>query len=195
MDSKIEVLLGKTNIDKEYYQYFCDSKLSKIVVNKKTNDWNIYIDKDELLPLNVFEQLQDNRYLLDENSNNISIIFNISNPNYEIYLEYYKYLLKQLKEDLKVLEIYEDCLRLEDNFLVLVVSNEVEKERLEAVLPKIEKFYKQNGYNFNIDINDIGDKLCDVSINITSQSDIHLIASSISLIVITTLNGIFIISA
>ena len=153
MDSKIEVLLGKTNIDKEYYQYFCDAKLSKIVVNKKTNDWNIYIDKDELLPLNVFEQLQDNRHLLDENSNNISIIFNISNPNYEIYLEYYKYLLKQLKEDLKVLEIYEDCLRLEDNFLVLVVSNEVEKERLEAVLPKIEKFYKQNGYNFNIDIN------------------------------------------
>ena len=153
MDSKIEVLLGKTNIDKEYYQYFCDAKLSKIVINKKTNDWNVYIDKDELLPLNVFEQLQDNKHLLDENSNNISIVFNISNPNYEIYLEYYKYLLKTLKEDLKVLEIYEDCLRLEDNFLVLVVSNEVEKERLEAVLPKIEKFYKQNGYNFNIDIN------------------------------------------
>ena len=85
MDSKIEVLLGKTNIDKEYYQYFCDAKLSKIVVNKKTNDWNIYIDKDELLPLNVFEQLQNNRHLLDENSNNISIIFNILNPNYEIY--------------------------------------------------------------------------------------------------------------
>ena len=106
MDSKIEVLLGKTNIDKEYYQYFCDAKLSRIVVNKKTNDWNIYIDKDELLPLNVFEQLQDNRHLLDENSNNISIIFNISNPNYEIYLEYYKYLLKTLKDDLKVLEIF-----------------------------------------------------------------------------------------
>ena len=48
------------------------------IINKKTNDWNIYIDKDELLPLNVFEQLQDNRHLLDENSNNISIIFNIS---------------------------------------------------------------------------------------------------------------------
>ena len=29
----------------------------------------------------------------------------------------------------------------------------ITKERLEAVLPKIEKFYKQNGYNFNIDIN------------------------------------------
>ena len=27
MDSKIEVLLGKTNIDKEHYQYFYDAKI------------------------------------------------------------------------------------------------------------------------------------------------------------------------
>ena len=151
MDSKIEVLLGKINIDKEHYQYFYDAKITKIVVNKK-NDWNIYIEKDELLPLEIFEELQSKRHLLDEKANNISIIFNIVNPNNEIYLSYYSYLLKLLKEDLKVLEIYEDCMRLEDNNLILVVSTEVEKERLEKVLPKIEKFYKQNGYNQNINI-------------------------------------------
>ena len=33
-----------------------------------------------------------------------------------------------LKEDLKVLEIYEDCMRLEDDFLILIVSNEVEED-------------------------------------------------------------------
>ena len=151
MDSKIEVLLGKTNIDKEHYQYFYDAQITKIVVNRQ-NDWNIYIDKTELLPLEIFEELQSKKDLLDEKARNISIIFNIENPNNEVYLSYYPYLLKQLKDDLKVLEIYEDCLRLEDDYLILIASNEVEEERLKTVLPKVEKFYKQNGYKFNIEV-------------------------------------------
>ena len=96
MDSKIEILLNKINIDKDHYQYFCDAKITRIVVNRQ-NDWNIYIDKKELLPLEIFEELQEKKSLLDDKANNISIIFNIENPNNEIYLSYYKYLLKQLK--------------------------------------------------------------------------------------------------
>ena len=151
MDSKIEILLGKTNIDKDHYQYFYDAKITRIVVNRN-NDWNIYIDKTDLLPLEVFEELQNKKALLDEKANNISIIFNIENPDNKVYLDYYKYLLKELKNDLKVLEIYEDCLHIEDDYLILVVSNEVEEERLRNCLDKIQKFYKQNGYKFNIDI-------------------------------------------
>ena len=51
-----------------------------------------------------------------------------------------------------MLEIYEDCLRIEDGFLVLVTSTEVEKERLEKCLTKISNFYKRMGYKFNIEV-------------------------------------------
>ena len=68
------------------------------------------------------------------------------------YLNYYKYLLTLLKEDLRVLEIYEECMKLESGFLILVTSNETEKERLERCLPKITTFYKKMGYNFNIEV-------------------------------------------
>ena len=152
MDSKIEILLNKINIDKDHYQYFYDAKITRIVVNKAGTLWNIFIDKKELLPVEILEELENKKMLLDENAQEIKIIFNIENQNIETYLSYYPLLLKRLKDKLKVLEIYEDCLRIEDDFLILVTSTEVEKERLNLCKEEIENFYKQLGYNLNIDI-------------------------------------------
>ena len=104
------------------------------------------------LPVEIYAELEEKKKLLDENANEINIIFEITNIDLECYKSYYPYLLKLLKEELKVLEIYEDCLRIEDGFLTLIVSNEVEEERLGATLPKINTFYKMLGYKFNIDI-------------------------------------------
>ena len=152
MDDKIKILLDKINIDETSYQYFNDAKITKIKVNSKTNSWNIFIDKDELLPVEILEELDSKKMLLDELASKIEIIFNIKNPNIDTYLSYYKYLLKTLKDDLKVLEIYEDAMKIEDDFLVLVATNEVEKERLLGVLDKVMNFYKKQSYNFNIDV-------------------------------------------
>lgn len=152
MDDKIKILLDKINIDETSYQYFNDAKITKIKVNSKTNSWNIFIDKDELLPVEILEELESKKMLLDELASKIEIIFNIKNPNIDTYLSYYKYLLKTLKDDLKVLEIYEDAMKIEDDFLVLVATNEVEKERLLSVLDKVMNFYKKQNYNFNIDV-------------------------------------------
>ena len=43
-------------------------------------------------------------------------------------------------------------MKIEDDFLVLVATNEVEKERLLGVLDKVMNFYKKQSYNFNIDV-------------------------------------------
>ena len=90
--------------------------------------------------------------LLDEKASSIEFVFQIEDPDMDEYLNYYRYLLTQLKEDLRVLEIYEECMKLESGFLILVTSNETEKERLERCLPKITTFYKKMGYNFNIEV-------------------------------------------
>ena len=152
MDSNIQKLIDKINIDKDHYQYFSDAKITKIKVNTHTNKWNIFIEKTNLLPVEIYAELEEKKKLLDEKATEINIIFEITNLDLESYRNYYPYLLKLLKEDLKVLEIYEDCLRIEDGFLTLIVSNEVEEERLGATLSKINTFYKMLGYKFNIDI-------------------------------------------
>ena len=71
MDSKVQILLDKINIDKNNYQYFYDAKITKIKVNSKKNSWNIFIDKDELLPIDVYEEVENKKNLLEENINNI----------------------------------------------------------------------------------------------------------------------------
>ena len=152
MDENIKKLLDKINMDENSYPYFNDAKMTKIKVNQKQNTWLIYIEKDNLLPLETLEELENKKMHLDDKANRIEFVFEIKNPDNEIYLSYYKYLLESLKEDLRVLEIYEDCLRVEEGFLVLVTSTEVEKERLEKCLPKISNFYKRMGYKFNIEV-------------------------------------------
>ena len=152
MDNNIQILLNKINIDEASYQYFNDAIMKKIKVNSKNNSWNILIDKDNLLPVEVLEELESKKMLLDETASKIEFVFNIKNQDINTYLSYYKFLLKNLKEELKVLEIYEDSMKIEDGFLILVATNEVEKSRLEKALPKITNFYKRLNYNFNIDI-------------------------------------------
>ena len=152
MDEKIKILLDKINIDKDNYQYFSDAKISKIRINSKTGSWNVFVEKETLLPLKVFEELEEKKHLLDETASEIGFIFNIENPDLNTCKDYYQYLLKLLKSDLKVLEIYEDSLQIEDDFLILVASNEVEKERLKSCLSKINTFYRCLGYKFNINV-------------------------------------------
>ena len=152
MDNKVKILLDKIGIDENSYQYFNDTVITKIKVNSKTNNWNIFITKTKLLPVKILEELENKKMLLDEKASSIEFVFQIEDPDMDEYLNYYRYLLTQLKEDLRVLEIYEECMKLESGFLILVTSNETEKERLERCLPKITTFYKKMGYNFNIEV-------------------------------------------
>ena len=152
MDSKIEILLNKVNIDKDHYQYFSSAKITRIVVNKQGTNWNIFIDINELLPLEVFEELEEKKYELDPNAKDIKIVYNVENKSIETYLNYYPALLRNLKDKLKVLEIYEDCLKIENEKLIFVTSTDVEKERLESCSEEIKTFYKQIGYEEEISI-------------------------------------------
>ena len=152
MDNKTKILLDKIGIDENSYQYFNDAVITKIKVNSKTNNWNIFITKTKLLPVKILEELESKKMLLDDKASSIEFVFQIEDSDMDEYLNYYRYLLTLLKDELRVLEIYEECMKLESGFLILVTSNETEKERLERCLPKITTFYKKMGYNFNIEV-------------------------------------------
>ena len=152
MDDKIKILLDKINMDETSYPFFSDAKLTKIKINSKKDSWQIFIDKEELLPTNIYEEIENKKNQLDEKASSIEIIMTIKKQNLETYLDYYKILLKQIKKKLRVLEIYENCLKIEDDYLILVVSNEAEKEKIEKCRKEIDSFYKKIGYPFNIEI-------------------------------------------
>lgn len=152
MEDKIKILLDKIQIKEEYTPYFSDAKLSKIKINSHRKTWQVFIEKDKLLPVEIFQDLEEKKYLLDPTATEITFHFFIKEGLLEEYQKYYPYLLSTLKDQLKVLEIYEDCLKVEDGFLALVVSNTTEEERLRVCLDQINEFYKCLGYQFNIDV-------------------------------------------
>ena len=152
MEDKIKILLDKINIDKDNYQYFYDALLTKIKVNSKTNSWNIFIDKDDLLPLNVYEEVESKKNNLDNNVESIEIVYNIKNKDNNIYLDYYNYFVNLLEDELKIVELYKDSMRLENDKLLLIAGTSLEKKRLEKALPKLSKLYKKVGYEEEIEI-------------------------------------------
>ena len=157
MNDKMKILLEKINIDNDSYQYFSSANLTKIKVNPNKDSWNIYIDIDNLLPVEIYEEVESKKELLDKNASNIEIIYNVLNKDMNTYVDYYQYLLKTLKKELRILKLYEDCMQLDDDKLVLVVSTEVERTKLNNVLPEVNKFYKKIGYTYDVEIivNDI----------------------------------------
>ena len=152
MNDKMQILLDRINIDESSYQYFSGAALTKIKINPKKDSWIIYIDIDNLLPVEVYEEIESKKNLLDKNASSIDFIYNVKYKKNSLYKDYYPYLLSTLKKDLKVIEIFEDCMEVQDDRLVLVVSNSQEQAKLERVLNKMHKFYKKLGYEEEINI-------------------------------------------
>ena len=152
MDKNIKTLLDKINIDMDSYQYFNDAVVKRIVVNSKRDIWKFYIEMNSLLPVNVLEELDSKRLNLDSSIKDVLFNFKVENTDLNTYIDYYPYVLNKLKDELKVLEIYKDALRVEDGYLILIVSNKVEEVRLGSCLDKLNDIYKSLGYPFNINI-------------------------------------------
>lgn len=153
MDSNIKTLLDKINIGEEHFQYFNDATMFRVRINSSEKKWNFIINKENLLPVETLIKLEENKMLLNENLNDIEFTFNIENPDLEIYKSYYTdFLLDKLKDVLTVKSLYIDTLQIKDDFLVLIVSNELEYNKVETCLERINNFYKRMGYKFNINI-------------------------------------------
>ncbi len=152
MEEKIKLLLDKIDFDTNMYEYFKDAVLKKIIVSSKKSLWTIFIDNDNYIPIEVVKKLDKEVKKIDKNTKEFNIIYNIKNKDNTYLLNYYPYLLELLKKDLGVLEIYSDALKVENDKLVLVVSNKIEEEKLNNCLDKINNFYKRFSYEDDINI-------------------------------------------
>lgn len=147
MDEKLKILLEKEEIEKTYISFFATSKLERIVVSPKTKTWTIYLHNEKMYPKEVLEALENNKHKLDSNAKNIRFIYHFDEENLEVLQSYYSFILNLLKDKLKVLEIYENKLLIEEDNLILVASNKMEQLRLEETLADINQYYQDFGYH------------------------------------------------
>ncbi len=152
MEDKIKILLDKLNIDKDFYQYFNDAIISKVLVTPDNKNWNIYIYNKDMFDISIIKALYDNSYLLNGEDTSIKYVFNYKNLDNEKFISYYKYVLDMFKDELVVLDLYENCLTLKDDLLVVIVDSDILKDKFLKVSDEFNKIYKSLGYNTKIEV-------------------------------------------
>ena len=146
MDDKIKILLDKINIGEEFFQYFSGAVLTKIKINSQTKKWNVFIKIPKMIPVDIFIQLEEKKMNLDEGASSIELIFEVDDIDLELYREYFEKVLLNQLEEIKVHELYKDCLKIENDQLILIASNDMEYDKLNSCRKKIETFYQKIGY-------------------------------------------------
>ena len=150
MDSKLEKLLDRLNINKDNYEYFNNSKIDKLVIDKSTNMWKLYLELESILPYNVYIELLDK--LTSELHENTKLEI-ISNTNdYSKASEYFKELIKSISKEATRYNVFENReLEVENNRVTINVFNKIEQINIENIEDKIIKELKKSGFN-NIEL-------------------------------------------
>ena len=177
MDKNITNILDKIDFDKEKYQYFLDAKVSSVEIIRSKKEWKIYIDKEDLLPKEILKEFLNEIYKLDTNIKNINVIWNIKNIDINIYLDYFSDVLEYIKEkdQVNLINILEDKMIIKDNKLLLEVSNLIEEKKAKEIIKKINKIYKNLGYNESIEYNLVESEDVKEKINNDLKVDIETI--------------------
>ena len=152
MNDKMKLLLDKMNLKEELYSSFLDATIEKIIVNRKNNTWKVIIKNKNLFSKEIIEEIEDKKYNIDKSIKDVYFNYDVENIDLNILKDYFAILLEKLKDKLKIISLYEDAIKIEDDCLKLVVDNKREEKKLLNVKEEIENFYKSFGYNKEINI-------------------------------------------
>ena len=126
MNSNMSKLINKLDLSDECKNELLEAKLNKIVGNSSKTCYCFYIDNYNIISLNSYLEL--NNKLKDLYSDIECICkFNISNINYDILSDYYKYIIDYYSKESRMLDIFKDSkIEINNNVLSIYVDNEAE---------------------------------------------------------------------
>ena len=109
MHDKLKKLLEKINLDEEYYSYFNNGVLEKIIINKTLKKWCFKLTLDSTLEVEIYnmfikkinDTFVDNDKILD-----VSVVIKYNNKNYDLLSSYYKNIIENM--DNKIVKIFMD---------------------------------------------------------------------------------------
>ena len=117
MDSKLEMLLDKLKFE-EYKNYFEEGRLIQIVGNKDHTVYTFYLEINNTLPVNIYEELYTNLINFYKDLT-VKISISVLNPNYDIILEYFTYFINRYSKKGPMLSMFlDDKLEFKDGKIV-----------------------------------------------------------------------------
>ena len=145
MDSKLELLLDKINLDTEDYKNFEDGKILKIISSKDKLNWNFILEVKDLLPISSLEKLDEIKEAFPD-LKSVTYTLKIEGITNAKVNEYYSYVINSLKLGKGIAMIFLNKeIRFTTNGMVLEASNKAEENvinsKIKARLNKISVLY------------------------------------------------------
>lgn len=152
MDSKLELLLQKINLDKEDYNFFSNGKILKIISSKDKLNWNFVIETLDLLPINILKIFDNNLRDAFPNLKTVTYTLKINNINKSKVNDYYPYVIESLNLGKAISMIFlSKSIRFTTNGLVLEAFNKAEENVILSRIKDIINKFKQIGFSdFNL---------------------------------------------
>lgn len=153
MDSKLQMLLDKININHEYYKFFENSKLIKIIGNRERDSYCFYIESDNTIDIDVYDMFISCLRETFKNYKDVNVSFKCSNINYNLLIDYFKYLLNKYSKVSSMLGLFIDSkIEYNNNIIIIYVGNTVEENKLKEYKSKLINDLYNIGYNVDINI-------------------------------------------
>ena len=150
MQDKMKKLLEQIGMKNDYLE---NANIDKIVVYDKTNLWEFIINNDKVLPVYIYNELNNKIKSTFSKINDISIIIKTSDDELDYLDDYFDKLIYNLADNsVKYKTFVGRKLKIENNKFIFDVYNKAEYSYMIEKLEYLNKMLNRYGFKNSIDI-------------------------------------------
>ena len=158
MDERLTKLLQQISLSEESIEYFDNGKLVKIVGNKNKDCYTFFVELENHLPVEVFNEFINKLHTGFPTVKTVIGDIKVTNINNDLASDYFTYLMDRYSKKCPILQTFTDTIvSIDDYVLNLEVANIAEKNKLESLKKEILKDCSYYGYKdlkLNVFINE-----------------------------------------
>ena len=150
MQDKMKKLLEQIGMKNDYLE---NANIDKIVVYDKTNLWEFIINNDKVLPVYIYNELNNKIKSTFNKINDISIIIKTSDDELDYLDDYFDKLIYNLADNsVKYKTFVGRKLKIENNKFIFDVYNKAEYSYMIEKIEYLNKMLNRYGFKNSIDI-------------------------------------------
>ena len=132
MENKTLEFLNTIGINEDYLDYFKDSYVEKVSINKQTNRFHFILNINNILPINVYEDLLES--LKESFHHEITLTINYNTNNYTNIEEYINKIINNYtKEELRYAVFKDRQIEINDQTILFPVYNKIEAININSI--------------------------------------------------------------
>lgn len=151
MDDKLQLLLEQIKLNENQKNSFKNGKLNKIVCNKTKDKYVFCLSLTNPLPLQTYLEFSKKLKTRFFNFKSIKSQINTNNFSIELLTEYYRHFLENYSKEAPLLKMFvTTSLTLDDDNLLIDLTNKAEEMKFNSIKKQLEKDLKSSGFNIKI---------------------------------------------